>query len=101
MFSYKSAGEYERQPCSRSATRFLFELIARLQQVANAPIIDGRAYAPHIPYLNRRKFGSQAQTRVSFRHVSTQDLLCATSEVYLESKSRLRSAEYHDKAVIA
>lgn len=33
----------------RSATHFVFELIARLQELATVPMLDVRAYAKHIP----------------------------------------------------
>lgn len=49
MFAYNAAGQFELKSCSRAATRFLFELIARLQQMATAPMVDVRAYADHIP----------------------------------------------------
>lgn len=43
------AGSYEAGEVSRAATRFLFELIARLQELATVPMIDMRAYAAQIP----------------------------------------------------
>jgi hypothetical protein len=49
MFSLADSGEYLLNPAARAATRFLFELIARLQSMATAPMIDIRAYAQHIP----------------------------------------------------
>jgi hypothetical protein len=49
MFTCDRAGHFELIPASRAATRFLFELIARLQEMATAPMIDIRAYGRHIP----------------------------------------------------
>ncbi len=40
---------YELQSISRAATRFLFELIARLQDHGTVPMLDIRAYAAQIP----------------------------------------------------
>lgn len=40
---------HQLQPASRAATRFVFELIARLQELATVPMLDIRAYAKHIP----------------------------------------------------
>jgi hypothetical protein len=48
MFVYGDAGAYEFQSGARAATRYLFELIARLQQMGTAPMIDVRAYALHL-----------------------------------------------------
>jgi hypothetical protein len=49
MFAHSNAGAFDLQPCARAATRFLFDLIARLQAMGTAPMIDIRAYAQHIP----------------------------------------------------
>lgn len=49
MFGYNAVGAFELQACARSATHFLLELIARLQTMGTAPMIDMRAYARHIP----------------------------------------------------
>lgn len=40
---------FQFQPESRAATRFLFELIARLQELGTVPMLDVRAYAQQIP----------------------------------------------------
>lgn len=40
---------HQLQPASRAATRFVFELIARLQELATVPMLDIRAYAKQIP----------------------------------------------------
>jgi len=40
---------YQLQSASSAATRFVFELIARLQELATYPMLDIRAYAKHIP----------------------------------------------------
>lgn len=47
-FDLKSQS-YNLASTSRPATRFLFELIARLQELATVPMLDIRAYAKHIP----------------------------------------------------
>ena len=44
-FGCDSAGCYSIIPKGKPATAFLFELIARLQEVATVPMIDLRAYA--------------------------------------------------------
>jgi hypothetical protein len=49
MFAATSQRDFSLIPCSRPATRFMFELIARLQELATAPMIDVRAYARHVP----------------------------------------------------
>ena len=49
LFGFNNMGQFGLLPRSRAATRFLFMLIARLQEVATAPMIDMRAYARHIP----------------------------------------------------
>jgi hypothetical protein len=41
--------DFIRHEVNRSATRFLFELIARLQELATVPMLDVRAYAAQIP----------------------------------------------------
>ena len=43
------SGVYSLTATSRPATRFIFELIARLQEMATVPMLDIRAYAAHIP----------------------------------------------------
>lgn len=48
IFAYGDTGAYEFQTGARAATRYLFELIARLQQIGTAPMIDVRAYALHL-----------------------------------------------------
>jgi hypothetical protein len=48
MFAYSDTGTYEFETGARAATRYLFELIARLQQIGTAPMIDVRAYALHL-----------------------------------------------------
>lgn len=50
LFSF-DIGSQVHQLCaaSRPATRFVFELIARLQELATVPALDIRAYAKHIP----------------------------------------------------
>lgn len=40
---------FSLQPGPRAATRFLFELIARLQELGTVPMLDVRAYANQIP----------------------------------------------------
>lgn len=40
---------YSLGETSRPATRFILELIARLQEMATVPMLDVRAYAAHIP----------------------------------------------------
>lgn len=44
-FSFDATGGYSLTPQDKPATAFLFELIARLQEVATVPMIDVRAYA--------------------------------------------------------
>jgi hypothetical protein len=46
---WRHGAEYELQPGSRAATRFLFELIARLQELGTVPMLDIRTYARQIP----------------------------------------------------
>lgn len=43
------AKDFAGHAVNRSATRFLFELIARLQELATVPMLDVRAYAAQIP----------------------------------------------------
>jgi Domain of unknown function (DUF6602) len=45
IFSCDTAGRYTIVPEGKPATSFLFELIARLQDIATVPMIDIRAYA--------------------------------------------------------
>lgn len=40
---------YELSAASKPATRFIFELIAQLQELATVPMLDIRSYARHIP----------------------------------------------------
>jgi len=40
---------HKLMPCDKSATRFLFELMARLQALGTVPAIELGAYAAHIP----------------------------------------------------
>lgn len=47
-FLRRGEGDYEQIESVRSATRFLFELIARLQEAGTVPMLDIRAYAAHI-----------------------------------------------------
>ena len=50
LFSFDpSQQEFQLWAMSRPATRFMFELIARLQEMATVPMLDVRAYARHIP----------------------------------------------------
>jgi hypothetical protein len=49
LFTFDAKAGYSLQPASKSATRFLFELIAQLQAMATVPMIDIREYAKHIP----------------------------------------------------
>lgn len=50
LFSFDVGSQaHHLQPVSRPATRFVFELIARLQELATVPMLDIRAYAKHIP----------------------------------------------------
>lgn len=50
LFAFDAAMQtYVLTAASRPATRFIFELIARLQEVATVPMLDIRAYAAHIP----------------------------------------------------
>lgn len=46
---WRSENDFLLQPASRAATRFLFELIARLQELGTVPMLDIRAYAHQIP----------------------------------------------------
>jgi len=48
VFCRLGDGKYELQNVQRSATRFLFELLARLQEIGTVPMLDVRAYAAHI-----------------------------------------------------
>lgn len=48
-FSRRADGQYDQTQVARSATRFLFELLGRLQEVGTVPMLDVRAYAAHIP----------------------------------------------------
>jgi hypothetical protein len=45
MFSCDANGCHTAAPRGKAATAFLFELIARLQSIATAPMIDIQAYA--------------------------------------------------------
>ena len=49
LFTFDAQSGYALMPANKSATRFLFELIARLQAMATVPMIDMRQYAKHIP----------------------------------------------------
>ncbi len=50
LFTFDSDSQTHRLiEVPRSATRFMFELIARLQEIATVPMLDVRAYAKHIP----------------------------------------------------
>ncbi|WP_233368421.1 hypothetical protein [Xanthomonas hortorum] len=42
-------GGLELQAGPRAATRFLLELMARLQELGTVPMLDIRSYARHIP----------------------------------------------------
>jgi hypothetical protein len=44
-FTWDAAGFHTVVPRGKPATAFLFELIARLQELATVPMIDVRAYA--------------------------------------------------------
>ena len=48
LFAYGDTGTYEFHTGARAATWYLFELIARLQQIGPAPRIDVRAYVVHL-----------------------------------------------------
>lgn len=48
LFSRRSNNDYDYQNTTRAATRFLFELLGRLQEVGTVPMLDVRAYAAHI-----------------------------------------------------
>lgn len=48
MFAHVTTDEWAMQPGPRASTRFLFELIARLQELGTVPMLDVRAYAAHI-----------------------------------------------------
>jgi hypothetical protein len=41
--------DYQLVSSTKGVTRFVFELIARLQEMATVPMLDIRAYAAHIP----------------------------------------------------
>lgn len=43
-----SGGQYMQAESARSATKFLFELTARLQEAGTVPMLDVRAYSAHI-----------------------------------------------------
>lgn len=45
VFDYSKESGVDLSPMAKPATAFLFELIARLQQMATVPMIDVRAYA--------------------------------------------------------
>lgn len=47
-FTIKKDGDYLIETSERSATKFLFELIAKLQNIATVPMMDMRAYAKWI-----------------------------------------------------
>lgn len=50
LFTFNASDQtFSLAPTSRPATRFIFELIARLQEMATVPMLDVRAYAFHIP----------------------------------------------------
>lgn len=49
VFFQRPDGSYDLQGIQRSATHFLFELLARLQELGTVPMLDVRAYAAHIP----------------------------------------------------
>jgi hypothetical protein len=49
VFFRRQDGSYDLQENHRSATRFFFELLARLQELGTVPMLDVRAYASHIP----------------------------------------------------
>ncbi len=50
LFLFDVVGEsHQLLPASCAATRFVFELIARLQELATVPMLDIRAYGSHIP----------------------------------------------------
>lgn len=49
LFQIGDTGTYSLMPATMPATRFIFELIARLQSIATVPMIDVRAYAAKIP----------------------------------------------------
>lgn len=50
LFSFDAGTQsHQLQSASSAATRFVFELIARLQELATVPMLDIRAYAKHIP----------------------------------------------------
>lgn len=46
---WRDGKDFQLQPANRAATRFLFELIARLQALGTVPMLDIRAYARQIP----------------------------------------------------
>ncbi|WP_367189676.1 DUF6602 domain-containing protein [Burkholderia sp. Ed8] len=49
IFGRMADGNFSLQPISRATTHFLFELVARLQELGTVPMLDVRAYAAHIP----------------------------------------------------
>ncbi|MNJ66622.1 hypothetical protein D3C77_627130 [compost metagenome] len=50
LFRFNGAqNAFQLAPTSKPATRFIFELIALLQEMATVPMLDVRAYAAHIP----------------------------------------------------
>ena len=50
LFAFDTTQQaYQLDATLRPATRFIFELIARLQEMATVPMLDVRAYAAHIP----------------------------------------------------
>jgi hypothetical protein len=50
LFLYNEAQRrHDLVSAPKAATRFLFELIARLQELGTVAMIDVRAYAKHIP----------------------------------------------------
>lgn len=48
-FFMNDEGALERQAGPRATTRFLLELMARLQELGTVPMLDIRSYAKHIP----------------------------------------------------
>ncbi|MCP3043278.1 DUF6602 domain-containing protein [Xanthomonas euvesicatoria] len=48
IFFMNDEGALEVQPGARAATRFLLELMARLQELGTVPMLDIRSYARHI-----------------------------------------------------
>lgn len=49
MFLHSGDGRFDLATQSRATTRFLLELLAKLQEAGTAPMLDIRAYAQHIP----------------------------------------------------